>query len=157
MKPIISALLLILPLLSAETVIASADLAPHDSKHCSPDGIAVGGYDVVAYHTVNKAVVGSSDWSTNHNGLTHQFSSEEHRQLFLAEPEKYLPKFSGWCATALAKNKLTCPDYENFKIENGELLLFETYAFSNGRYFWERNPDKHRIAAEKNYSQFFSQ
>lgn len=157
MKSILSTLLLFV--LMGQAINSAAEeevLAPHDSRLCSPDGIAVGGYDLVAYHTENMAVKGSAEWSVESNGLAHHFSSESNLQLFVENPEQYLPKFSGWCATALAKNKLTCPDYENFKVENGELLLFETYGFTNGRYFWERNSEKLRLAAEKNYDNYFS-
>lgn len=157
MRSITKTLLPVALLLFSVCTVAGAELEQHNSKRCSPDGIAVGGYDLVAYHTLNKALVGSSNWSAMHNGLAHHFINAEHLRLFKDNPGKFLPKFSGWCATALAKNKLTCPDYENFKVENGELLLFETYAFSNGRYFWERNPEKNRLAAERNYSQFFTQ
>ena len=142
MKLISRTLLLLILLGQATLSFAAETLAPHDSRICSPDGIAVGGYDLVSYHTENMAVKGSPEWRTEHGGLEHHFSSESNLQLFTQNPEKYLPKFSGWCATALAKDKLTCPDYENFKVENGELFLFETYDFTNGRYFWERNPDK---------------
>lgn len=129
----------------------------HVSNRCSPDGIAVGGYDLVAYHTENRAAKGSADWSTEYNGLLHQFSSPENLALFVASPEQYLPKFSGWCAIALAKNKLTCPDYENFAVQNGELLLFETFGFTNGRHVWDRNPVSNLQSAQKNYDRFFEQ
>jgi len=156
MKLILKALLFSTFMVSLVAASAKEHLPAHDSKICSPDGIAVGGYDLVSYHTENMAVKGSADWSVVHKGLSHHFSSKANLLLFTSAPEKYLPKFSGWCATALAKNKLTCPDYENFKVENGELLLFETYAFTNGRYFWERDPDKLRVAAQKNYDNYFS-
>lgn len=134
---------------------ASEDEYAHDSSRCSPDGIAVGGYDLVAYHTENRAVRGSAEWSTDYNDLIHRFSSEKNMALFIANPTQYLPKFSGWCAIALAKNKLTCPDYENFAIQNGELLLFETFGFTNGRHVWDRNPAANLQSAQQNYDRFF--
>ncbi|MFK7733400.1 MAG: YHS domain-containing (seleno)protein [Pseudomonadales bacterium] len=136
---------------------AAESVAAHDTSHCSPDGIAVGGFDLVSYHTENQAVKGDSQWSTEYNKLVHQFSSAENLQLFIANPEQYLPKFSGWCAIALAKNKLTCPDYENFAVQDGELLLFETFAFTNGRHVWNRKPGANLQSAQQNYDRFFEQ
>ena len=58
-------------LLAWQLASASADkeFPAHDSRHCSPDGIAVGGYDLVAYHTQNQALKGNAQWSTEHSNL----------------------------------------------------------------------------------------
>ncbi|MFK8019762.1 MAG: YHS domain-containing (seleno)protein [Pseudomonadales bacterium] len=110
MKLILKALLFSTLMVSLVAASAKENVPAHDSKICSPDGIAVGGYDLVSYHTENMAVKGRAEWSVDHGGLSHLFSSEANLRLFTASPKKYLPKFSGWCATALANNKLTCPE-----------------------------------------------
>ncbi len=155
MKPHSRIFLMLLLMITSMFSTAAESVVAHDSSHCSPDGIAVGGYDLVSYHTENRAVKGSAEWSKEYNNLLHQFSSAENLALFIANPERYLPKFSGWCAIALAKNKLTCPDYENFAIQNGELLLFETFGFTNGRHVWNRKPVSNLKSAQQNYDRFF--
>jgi YHS domain-containing protein len=135
----------------------STDFAAHDARQCSLDGVALGGYDVVAYHKQNKAVFGNAEITYSLDELTYQFSSTENRSLFESEPSKYLPHFRGWCAIALASNRLTCPDYKNFKIENGRLLLFETIAFVNGRSVWDSDPLSNLTKAERNYSRLVPQ
>ena len=147
-------LMLMLPnlALTQDQSASSNDVDPHDLSVCSPDGVALGGYDVVAYHTQGQAVSGVATISLEHAGLSYWFSNEVHKMLFEETPEKYLPHFQGWCAIALARNRLTCPDYENFKIEDGKLLLFETIAFINGRTVWDSNPVKNLIDAEQNFA-----
>ena len=46
--------------------------------------------------------------------------------------------------------RLACPDYTNFKIENGDLLLFELAGFTNGRTLWNSDPSGFRERADAN-------
>ncbi len=62
------------------------------------DGLALGGYDVVAYFTLAEAREGEEAFSAQHGGLTYRFISAEHRDRFRAEPARYLPQYGGWCA-----------------------------------------------------------
>jgi YHS domain-containing protein len=122
-----------------------------DSPHpCSPDGVAVGGYDLVSYHQGGGPLEGSADIELQREGLTYRFSSEENLQRFLANPESYLPRYQGWCATTLSMGRLACPDYTNFKIEDGQLLLFELVGFTNGRSLWNSDPIGFRARADTN-------
>jgi len=96
--------------------------------------IALGGYDVVAYHTSHAAMRGGKAFSYEYKGDTFYFSSSENKKLFEKNPLKYLPKYDGYCAFAVAKmNKKVPPSPETFKIHNGQLLLF----FND---FWEGAP-----------------
>lgn len=154
---LLTSLAVSLPATFISTVIADDELPAHDASICSPDGLALGGYDVVAYHTLNAATIGDSEIISQHEELTYRFSSEEHKKLFDSDPLKYLPHFQGWCAIALARNRLTCPDYKNFKVEDGKLLLFETIAFVNGRKVWNNDPINNLISAEQNFKRFLEE
>lgn len=144
--------------IAEEHVDTEAETLPaHDASVCSPDGVALGGHDVVAYHLEEAAVLGDVQYQTEWDGLVYHFKNAENLVLFEQEPEQYLPHFQGWCAIALARNRLTCPDYENFKIEDGKLLLFETIAFVNGRNLWDSNPIKNLISAEQNFERILQQ
>lgn len=59
-------------------------------------GIAIKGYDTVAYHTQNRAVKGSLQYSTNWNDATWYFASAQNRDLFAADPERYAPQYGGY-------------------------------------------------------------
>src|SRR5438128_225874 len=70
----------------------------------SVDGIAVRGYDVVAYFKDNKAVKGTDEFSYMWNDVKWLFSTNETLQLFKGDPEKYAPKYGGYCAYGVSEN-----------------------------------------------------
>ncbi len=141
-----------LPLLLT-LLFSMATLAQHTSEiqSCAQDGIAVGGYDLVSYHQDSGPVAGDPAISHEYQQLTYLFSNQENLRTFIADPETYLPTYQGWCAATLAMGRLACPDYTNFKIEKGRLLLFELAGFTNGRALWDADPSGFRQRADKNF------
>lgn len=130
---------------------AIASDAP-DPARCAPDGVALGGYDVVSYFQQDpRPRAGRPDLAVDHEGLTYWFSEEANRQRFLSDRDRYLPEYGGWCSTNLAMGRLACPDYTNFKIEDDALLLFEHVGFTNGRDVWDADPARHRASADLNW------
>lgn len=61
-------------------------------------GIAIGGYDPVAYFTDTRALAGKPEFSAEWQGAVWRFASAAHRDLFLADPARYAPRYGGWCA-----------------------------------------------------------
>jgi len=59
-------------------------------------GLAVKGYDVVAYFTMDKPVKGKSTFSIKWKDATWRFSSQEHLDLFKSSPERYAPQYGGY-------------------------------------------------------------
>ena len=86
-------------------------------------GLAIKGYDPVAFFTDSKPVVGKPELGYRHNGALYHFSSREHRDAFKADPAKYEPAFGGYCAFGVSRNKLVEIDVEAFQIVDGKLLL----------------------------------
>ena len=84
---------------------------------------AIYGYDTVAYFTQDKAVKGSKDFMTNWRGAEWYFSSQQHLDMFTAEPEKYAPQYGGYCAYAMSDGRLVGVDEEAFTILDGKLYL----------------------------------
>ena len=76
-------------------------------NHTKKD-VAVEGYDVVAYFQnhkngiKDKGTKGTKEFSSQYKGVTYYFSSLENKELFVANPEDYLPAYGGWCAWAMA-------------------------------------------------------
>ena len=138
-------------LLTAHPVLAETD--PH-SLRCAPDGVAVGGYDLVSYHQEGGPLPGLEAQTGRHAGLSYRFATEANLETFEKNPEQYLPRYRGWCAATLAMGRLACPDYTNFKIENGQLLLFELAGFTNGRTLWNSDPIDFRQRADANFEGF---
>ena len=86
-------------------------------------GVAIQGYDPVAFFTDHKPVKGQPEFTARHNGALYYFASKEHRELFKSDPAKYEPAFGGYCAYGLSKGKLAEIDVDAFQIVDGRLLL----------------------------------
>lgn len=85
--------------------------------------VAVNGFDPVAFFTDAKPINGSPSISAEHQGATYFFTSEEHRKLFAAAPDKYAPQFGGFCAFGVALDKLFPIDISTWQVRDGKLYL----------------------------------
>jgi YHS domain-containing protein len=85
--------------------------------------LAVGGYDVVAYFTESKPVEGNSKFSFEYMNAEWRFSNAENLMLFKAEPEKFVPRYGGYCAWAVSQGYTARGNPENWRIEDGKLYL----------------------------------
>ena len=87
-------------------------------------GVAIKGYDTVAYFTEGRAVKGQSEFSYSWNDAEWHFASAENRNLFEADPEQYAPKYGGyWAASLATTGKVVGVNPEAFKIIDGKLFL----------------------------------
>lgn len=87
-------------------------------------GVAIEGYDPVAYFTNGAATRGKSEFTANYNGATWWFANAEHRDLFQANPEDYAPAYGGWCAFGMAEGYAAETDPVNaWSIHEGRLYL----------------------------------
>lgn len=87
-------------------------------------GVAIMGYDPVAYFTENQAVKGSEKFSYEWLGTPWHFANSEHRDMFINEPVKYAPQYGGYCAGEVVGGSVTINvDPEAFKIIDGKLYL----------------------------------
>jgi YHS domain-containing protein len=111
--PTILLLLAVLPALAQTKSLLNIDKT----------GVAIQGYDPVAFFTDNKPVKGDAKFPVRYNGATYLFASKEHRDAFKAEPAKYEPAFGGYCAYGVSRGKLVEIDVDAFQIVDGRLLL----------------------------------
>ncbi len=86
-------------------------------------GVAIQGYDPVAFFTDNKPVKGKPEFVAKRDGAIFYFASKEHREMFVKEPAKYEPCYGGYCAYGVSRNKLVEIDPEAFQIVDGKLIL----------------------------------
>jgi len=86
-------------------------------------GVAIQGYDTVAYFIEGHPVKGTSNFSYIWNEAEWHFASPENRDLFAANPKKYAPNHSGFCAVSMPASKFADANPEQFKIVNGKLYL----------------------------------
>ncbi len=87
------------------------------------NGLALQGYDPVAYFTDGKPVMGDASHRVKLHGATYQFASADHQAMFEKEPAKYEPAFGGWCGYAVSIDKLSPISPEFFEILDGRLVL----------------------------------
>ena len=96
-----------------------------------PNGIAIRGYDTVAYFTQSKPVKGSDQFTTEWQGATWKFSSQEHLDLFNADQEAYAPQYGGYCAYGIAVDSLVKIEPDLWSIIDGKLYLNYNDKFNN--------------------------
>jgi len=112
-------------------------------------GIGIKGYDPVAYFTDGKPVMGRQDYETFWGGVTWNFASAEHRDLFKADPEKYAPQFGAFCSWGVSQGKLFDVDPVNaWKVVDGKLYL----NFNKDiQAIWSKDPAAFIAKAEGNW------
>jgi YHS domain-containing protein len=86
-------------------------------------GIALDGYDPVAYFTLGKPMKGDAAFSASHGGATFHFADAANRDAFVKEPAKFAPQFGGFCAMATVFEKKFNGDPNIWKIVDGKLYL----------------------------------
>jgi len=87
------------------------------------DGLAIRGYDPVAYSTEGRAVRGDENWTLDWSGAHWRFASEENRARFAAAPERWAPQFGGFCAWAMSQGFKSSTMPEAFRVLDGRLYL----------------------------------
>lgn len=93
------------------------------SEFFERNGLAIEGYDPVAYFEEHKPVAGSAQYTTLYQGSRFQFASAANRDLFTAKPEKYAPQYGGFCAFGMAKGYKASIDPVAFTVVGGKLYL----------------------------------
>lgn len=108
----------------ALTVVSAAPAyAKSDEVYTSwRNNLAAGGYDVVSFHTGSPSE-GSAKISTVWQNAQWQFSTRDNLESFLADPQKYAPAYGGYCAWALANDKLAKGSPTHWTIKDGRLYL----------------------------------
>lgn len=82
------------------------------------------GADVVAYFTENAYRQGSPAIKSVYKDVTFRFSKPEHKALFDAAPEKYLPQYGGYCANGITYGIPWGGNADNWRIVDGKLYTF---------------------------------
>ncbi len=114
-------------------------------------GIAINGYDTVAYFDQQKAVKGSKEFACDYQEATWYFSSEENKEKFLANPEKFAPQYGGFCTHALADNQLIEANPKAFVIKDNKLYLYSKKKFAKKVEF---TFEKERKVRDQNWLSF---
>lgn len=109
-------------------------------------GIALHGFDPVAYFAEGRAVGGRPQHEVQHDGVVWRFANAANRRAFLASPLNYQPAFGGYDAAAMALGRAVEAKPDLFLIDHGRLFLFRTAA---GRDQFARTPHLQETALER--------
>ena len=111
-------------------------------------GLAIHGYDPVAYFEQGKAIPGDKSIIYEHEGVSWSFSSEKNRDLFAANADQFVPQYGGYCSFAASRGYVADADPTAWQIVNGKLYL--NY---NNRVHrkWANNISENIIAGDKNW------
>ena len=82
------------------------------------------GYDVVSYFTEKAHKPGDPAIKSVYKGVTFRFSTPEHKAVFDAAPEKYLPQFGGYCANGIVYGIPWGGDADTWEMIDGKLYIF---------------------------------
>jgi YHS domain-containing protein len=134
--------------LTAATVEARADAPRPANTLGSSDGLAIRGYDPVAYFRDGGPRQGKPEFSVQHGGATWRFASAEHKALFQADPQRYLPAYGGFCAYGTSRGYLVKIEPEAWSIVDGRLYLNYDLGV---RETWARRTKTYIARAEGNW------
>jgi len=82
------------------------------------------GHDVVSYFTDGRHQMGNAAIKSVHKGVTFRFASAEHKKLFDASPDKYIPQFGGYCANGIVYGIPWGGDANTWTMIDGKLYIF---------------------------------
>jgi hypothetical protein len=139
--------------LASAALIAVALLRPlaasaaEEAIH-TKDGLALSGYDAVAYFSQSKAVKGDPQFEYRWSGVRWRFATAAHRDTFARSPEKYAPQYGGYCAYAVSRNYTAPTDPEAWKLVDGKLYL--NYS-KTVRLLWEQELPEAIAKADRNW------
>lgn len=108
---------------SAGALALMPSYAMGKSKVYTKDGVALGGTDPVAYFTQGAPVPGLADHSAEHDGATWHFASADNKAAFEADPERFAPRYGGYCAYAVSKGGTAPTDPQAWTIHEDRLYL----------------------------------
>lgn len=120
------------------------------------NGIAINGYDPVAYFKQGKAVEGKKELAVFDQGVTYYFSSNENKDEFKKDPSRYEPQYGGWCAYAMGKDGSKVEvDPGTFKVIDGKLYLYYNKFFNNTLKSWNKDESNLKAKADINWKKFY--
>jgi len=111
----------------------------------SNNSLTIQGYSPVSYFEHDRAEKGSPEFSATYNQRTYQFTSAEQLARFEANPQRYEPMFPHHCPYNLALGRQAAIDPKNFKIVNGNLLLFHYSEDMDGLEQWNAHDDEDEL------------
>lgn len=136
---------------TAAALLATALLAAAGARagdFYETGGAAIGGYDPVAYFTQHTAVPGLPQFTASYGGSTFRFASAADRDQFTSDPDKYAPRYHGYCTFGVAEGAKVASNPAAYRIVDGKLYLQFSPAVTKR---FDQDPAKYLREAEANW------
>jgi YHS domain-containing protein len=134
--------------LLALTTLALLSHAALAGEFFETDGVALRGYDPVAYFVAAQPQKGDAKYSYDYKGSKFYFASEANRRAFMQTPDKYAPQFGGFCAYGTAQGYKVSTQPDAFTIVKDKLYLNHNL---NVRQIWEKDVPGNITRAEQKW------
>lgn len=129
------------------------DAGPVAAVMNQTDGVAISGYDPVAYFVDGEPARGTPCFEMDYQGTVYRFSSEENLEIFARDPAAYLPQLGGYSVFGMAKGKRYDINPTAFDIIDGKLYLSRN---KKVRELWQVNPEGFIDRAEENWRALYA-
>jgi YHS domain-containing protein len=117
-------------------------------------GVAIKGYDPVAYFTMGRPVAGQDALQYSWRGARWSFATREHLEMFQDNPERYAPQYGGYCAYAVSQGTTADIDPESWAIVDNKLYLNLN---PDVQELWQRNREEYIRQANDNWPHLVKQ
>ena len=114
-------------------------------------GLAINGYDAVAYFSERTPVKGVENFHYEWNGSKWLFSSQENLDLFKADTDKYAPQYGGYCAWGMKNGYKAKTEPDAWTVHNGKLYLNYSKSIASK---WVKDKEGYIKTADKNWKGF---
>jgi YHS domain-containing protein len=109
-------------------------------------GVALGGYDPVAYFADGVPKKGDAKIEATFNGALYHFVSQDNRATFEKDPTKYAPAYGGFCGYAASVGKVRPADPLIWSIVDGQLIVQHTKGADE---LWKKDVAGNKAKADK--------
>jgi YHS domain-containing protein len=135
----------------AITLVACGKSVGFEAFSKTADGLAVRGYDTVAFFAEQSAVQGNPSYAYAWKGAKWLFSTPENMEKFKQNPEAYAPQFGGYCSYAVSHGYTADGDPRAWKIVDGKLFLNYN---QKTKETWEKEQNQFIKQGEENWLEF---
>jgi YHS domain-containing protein len=132
---------------SPAPIVQARPISPINADH----GIAVRGYDPVAYFADGQPRPGSAEFEWTWQGARWRFASDAHRRAFQADPARYAPQYGGYCALAISLGRVADGDPAQWAIVDGKLFLNNN---ARAKAAWDEDRAGNIAKANQNWPRF---
>jgi hypothetical protein len=130
-------------------VIRQREFKPDPRMSTDSLGIAIHGFDPVAYFISGHPAPGQPRYFEIWNGAIWLFTTDGNRNRFTQDPEHYAPAYGGYCSYCMAIGHKVHSDPNAWAVHENKLYLHQTTGIRDG---WLKDPDKYIKDADRQWS-----